>query len=96
MRGVEVPLVVTHADAAGEAIWFGSVADAGADAWPALRDAADPHLPELLAEAARGAPDFLFSFYYRHMLRRRGSQLRRAAPSTCTARCCRSTAAARR
>ncbi|HEY2257431.1 MAG TPA: formyltransferase family protein [Variovorax sp.] len=29
----------------------------------------DAHLPELIAEARASEPDFLFSFYYRHMLK---------------------------
>jgi len=67
--GVEVPLVVTHADAAGEAIWFSSVAGVAAAHGLRCVTPADPHLPELLAETAAAAPDFLFSFYYRRMLK---------------------------
>jgi methionyl-tRNA formyltransferase len=75
--GVEVPLVVTHADAAGEAIWFSSVAGVAAAHGLRCVTPADPHLPELLAEAAAAAPDFLFSFYYRHMLKAPWLQLPR-------------------
>lgn len=67
--GVEVPLVVTHADAASENIWFGSVAGVAALHGLHCVTPADPHLPELLAEATAAKPDFLFSFYYRHMLK---------------------------
>ena len=53
--------------------------------------------PPTPSRASRAlAPDFLFSFYYRQMLGQRCSPFRRAARSTCTARCCPSTAAARR
>jgi len=68
--GVHVPLVVTHADAPGEQIWFQSVAAlAGSHGIPVAMPA-DPHAPDLLREAAATRPDFLFSFYYRHMLGR--------------------------
>ena len=49
------------------------------------------------ARVAALAPDFLFSFYYRRMLKPPLLALAaRAARSTCTARCCRAIAAARR
>jgi methionyl-tRNA formyltransferase len=67
--GVEVPLVVTHADSASENIWFGSVAAVAADYGLRCVAPTDAHLPELIAEARAYEPDFLFSFYYRHMLR---------------------------
>lgn len=75
--GVDVPLVVTHADAAGEAIWFASVAEVAASHGLRCVTPADPHLPELLAEAKASAPDFLFSFYYRQMLKAPWLQLPR-------------------
>ena len=68
--GVEIPLVVTHADSAGEQIWFRSVAAVAAEHGLRCVTPADPHDPALLAEARAAAPDFLFSFYYRQMLRR--------------------------
>lgn len=67
-HGVDVRLVVTHRDDPDETIWFDSVADVAAlHAVPTVTpDAAA--LPAL-AERLRGLnPDFLFSFYYRHML----------------------------
>jgi len=67
--GVEVPLVVTHEDSPGENIWFASVAQVAAEHGLRCVAPADAHLPELLAEAAASNPDFLFSFYYRHMLK---------------------------
>ncbi|MDM0073429.1 formyltransferase [Variovorax sp. J2P1-59] len=75
--GVEVPLVVTHADAAGENIWFGSVAELAKLHGLRCVSPADPHVPELLAEARVAEPDFLFSFYYRHMLKAPWLQLPR-------------------
>jgi methionyl-tRNA formyltransferase len=67
--GVEVPLVVTHADAPGETIWFGSVAEVAAEHGLRCVAPADPHEPALLAQARAAEPDFLFSFYYRQMLK---------------------------
>ncbi|GAA4329382.1 formyltransferase [Variovorax defluvii] len=67
--GVEVPLVVTHADAAGETIWFGSVAAVAAEYGLRCEAPEDPHDPALLAAARAAEPDFLFSFYYRKMLK---------------------------
>lgn len=67
--GVHIPLVVTHADAPGETIWFDSVAALAKQHGIAVAMPADPHDPALLAQAAGARPDFLFSFYYRHMLR---------------------------
>ena len=68
--GVDVACVVTHQDAPGEAIWFDSVAALARDAGLSCVMPADPHDPALLAQARTLAPDLLFSFYYRHMLRR--------------------------
>jgi len=67
-QGVEVPLVVTHEDAPGEQIWFDSVARHAR--WHGLDvlTPADPNTPQFLARLRAAAPDFLFSFYYRHML----------------------------
>ncbi len=67
-QGIEVPLVVTHQDNPAEQIWFASVAQHAR--WHRLRIAtpADPNTPEFLAQLRAARPDFLFSFYYRHML----------------------------
>ena len=67
-QGVEVPLVVTHEDAAGELIWFDSVARHAR--WHGLDVAtpANPNTPAFLARVAAARPDFLFSFYYRELL----------------------------
>lgn len=66
--GVNVALVVTHADAAHENIWFDSVAElAERHQLPCIQPD-DPNSPELLERIRALAPEFLFSFYYRHML----------------------------
>jgi methionyl-tRNA formyltransferase len=67
--GVDVALVVTHEDSPGETIWFGSVAAVAAQYGLPCVTPADPHLPALLARARALEPDFVFSFYYRQMLR---------------------------
>jgi methionyl-tRNA formyltransferase len=68
-HGVDVRLVVTHEDSPGENIWFDSVAATAAEYGIATRVPADPNTPELAAEIAAIAPAFLFSFYYRRMLK---------------------------
>ncbi|MBN3759095.1 formyltransferase [Paraburkholderia sp. Tr-20389] len=67
-RGVEVALVVTHEDSPTENIWFGSVASVAADHGIPVATPADPKSPELRARVVDARPDFIFSFYYRHML----------------------------
>jgi methionyl-tRNA formyltransferase len=65
-HGVKVGLVVTHADYPRENIWFASV-----EKLARVNDleVATPEDPEQLAgRLARMRPEFLFSFYYRHML----------------------------
>lgn len=68
-HGVEVPLVVTHEDNPAETLWFervADVADALGLAWIAPADANDA---DTVAQVTALAPDFLFSFYYRRMLK---------------------------
>ncbi|HEV3239089.1 MAG TPA: formyltransferase [Casimicrobiaceae bacterium] len=68
-HGVEVPLVLTHADAAHEQIWFDSVANTAADYGIASIAPADPNAAAVVARVAACRPDFLFSFYYRLLLK---------------------------
>ena len=65
-HGVEVQLVVTHRDDPRENIWFASVEDlARIHGLPS----ATPDQPaDVEARVAALKPDFVFSFYYRHML----------------------------
>ena len=67
-HGVDVPLVVTHADDAGENVWFRSVAATAAECGIPAITPVDPNTPDVVARVAAAAPDFLFSFYYRKML----------------------------
>ncbi len=67
-RGMQIPLVVTHQDNPAETIWFESVAalceEHGLD-YVTPDSPADPALFERIAKLE---PDFIFSFYYRHMI----------------------------
>ena len=67
-RGVEIALVVTHEDNPAETIWFESVASLCREHRITCIAPADPRSPELLALIRSAQPDFIFSFYYRHML----------------------------
>jgi methionyl-tRNA formyltransferase len=68
-QGVEVPLVVTHVDATGETIWFDSVAEvARAHDIPVITPD-DPNVSAVVEQVGGAVPDFLFSFYYRRMLK---------------------------
>jgi methionyl-tRNA formyltransferase len=67
-RGIEVALVVTHQDNPAETIWFESVAAACDEAGIPWITPADPAAPEVLQQVQAAQPDFIFSFYYRHML----------------------------
>jgi methionyl-tRNA formyltransferase len=67
--GVDVVQVVTHEDQPGETIWFASVARLARA--HAIETVAPPHPndADFIARIAALQPDFLFSFYYRSMLR---------------------------
>ncbi|MFC5474066.1 formyltransferase [Paraherbaspirillum soli] len=67
-RGVEIALVVTHEDNPQETIWFESVSALCQEHGIPTVTPADPASPELLAQVTALQPDFIFSFYYRHML----------------------------
>ncbi|MEW6313362.1 MAG: formyltransferase [Pseudomonadota bacterium] len=68
-HGVDVPLVVTHRDNPSETIWFDSVAELAARHDIPTITPDDPNAEEVVAQVASAQPDFLFSFYYRHMLK---------------------------
>jgi methionyl-tRNA formyltransferase len=65
---IKIPLLFTHADDPGEVRWFGSVADLGRERGLRVETPDDPNGMEWIAAGRRARPDFLFSFYYRHML----------------------------
>jgi methionyl-tRNA formyltransferase len=67
-QGVEIPILFTHVDDPGESHWFASVTELGRQHGLRIETPDDPNTPEWIAEGRRANPDFLFSFYYRHML----------------------------
>ena len=67
--GVDVKLVVTHEDNPAEEIWFASVRQLCIDHGIPVITPANPNTPEVEALVAAQGADFLFSFYYRNMLK---------------------------
>jgi methionyl-tRNA formyltransferase len=67
-QDVEVPLLFTHADDPGESQWFASVQQLAQAHHLRVETPDNPNTPEWIAAGAALNPDFLFSFYYRHML----------------------------
>ncbi len=69
-HGIKIPLVVTHTDNPSENIWFGSVAELAALHDIPVITPDDPNAPEIVAQIKALRPDFIFSFYYRNMLKK--------------------------
>ena len=67
--GIDVPLVLTHEDSPAETIWFDSVARTAAEYGIASIAPVDPNAADIVERVAACKPDFLFSFYYRSMLK---------------------------
>jgi methionyl-tRNA formyltransferase len=63
---VDIALVVTHRDDPRENIWFGSVEKLAREHGLPVAVPDDP--AEVLLPVRAATPDFMFSFYYRHML----------------------------
>ncbi|MGH8279718.1 MAG: formyltransferase [Gammaproteobacteria bacterium] len=68
-HGIKIPLVVTHDDDPRENIWFGSVRRLAELNQVPVVVPEDPNAPDFVARIAALQPDFLFSFYFRFMLR---------------------------
>lgn len=68
-QDVDVQLVLTHEDDPKEQIWFDSVAALAARNHLSCATPKDPNSSELLEQLRALQPDFIFSFYYRHMLK---------------------------
>ncbi len=67
--GDEIAAVVTHEDEPRENLWFASVRELAVAHYLPLYEPRDPNDPAFGAAMARLQPDFLFSCYYRHMLK---------------------------
>ena len=66
--GIQIDLVVTHQDDPNENVWFGSVAKLCEEQKiPCITPNAN-QLIDLTPQIQKLAPDYLFSFYYRHMI----------------------------
>ncbi len=68
-HGVEVPLVITHQDNPKENIWFASVEKLATENRLPCATPDDPNSPDWIERIRALNPDFIFSFYYRHMLK---------------------------
>jgi len=68
-HGIDVALVVTHEDNPNENIWFDSVACTAVEYGIPVATPENPNIPAFLARLEDLRADFLFSFYYRHMLK---------------------------
>jgi methionyl-tRNA formyltransferase len=66
--GVQIELVVTHADDPHENIWFASVAALCQERGIPYVQPEASDLLELLPQFKKIAPDYIFSFYYRYMI----------------------------
>jgi methionyl-tRNA formyltransferase len=68
-HGVRIPLVVTHEDNPNENIWFESVAKLARAHDLEVATPEDPNAPAVVEKLRAISPDFIFSFYYRFMLK---------------------------
>jgi methionyl-tRNA formyltransferase len=67
-QGVKIPLLFTHADDPGENQWFESVRQLALEQGIEAVTPDSPNTPQWLDQGRAAHPDFVFSFYYRHML----------------------------
>ena len=68
-HGVKVALVVTHEDNPAETLWFDSVTKLAAAHHVPTIAPDDPNTSDVVERIGALKPDFLFSFYYRNMLK---------------------------
>ncbi len=66
--GIQVDLVVTHEDDPNENVWFGSVAKLCQAKGISFITPSASELNDLTPKLAALSPDYIFSFYYRHMI----------------------------
>jgi len=69
-HGVDVSAVFTYADDPGENCWFGSVERIARDAGLDVHLTEDINAPEWVRHIEGLAPDVIFSFYYRHIVKK--------------------------
>lgn len=67
-HGIQVKLVVTHADSNEENIWFDSVANLATLHGIPVISPSSPNTEDLLSHLRSLEPNFIFSFYYRCIL----------------------------
>jgi len=67
-HGVDVALLLTHEDNPAETIWFDSVRDTATQYGIPVITPDNPNTPRWCAAIEDLRPEFIFSFYYRHML----------------------------
>lgn len=67
--GDEIAAVVTHSDNPNENLWFASVRELAWQNYLPVYQPEDPNDPAFVEVMRKLAPDFLFSCYYRHMLK---------------------------
>ena len=67
-QGIHVPLLFSHADDPNENQWFGSVQRLAQDHKLNIVTPDSANTAQWIAKGAALRPDFVFSFYYRHML----------------------------
>jgi methionyl-tRNA formyltransferase len=67
-QDIDIKILFTHADDPAESQWFGSVRELAEAHGVRVEAPDDPNTVEWLAEGRRARPDFVFSFYYRHLL----------------------------
>ena len=68
-QGVEIPLLFTHADDPHENQWFASVSDLARSHGVRVETPDDPNTPDWVAQGRGARADFVFSFYYRYLLK---------------------------
>ena len=67
-QDIDIKILFTHADDPHETPWFGSVKELAQAHGLEVHTPDDPNTIEWVAEGRRARPDFVFSFYYRHLL----------------------------
>jgi len=68
-QGVDIAILFTHEDDPGESQWFGSVKQLAKENGVRVETPDDPNTPYWVEEGRQAAPEYLFSFYYRYMLK---------------------------